>query len=131
MSFAFPPFQANKHIPPSQSLTHSITTPLLSNSVRYLDDEQHEAVVDWEDPQAARALTTTLLRHDFGLAWDIPLERLCPPVPNRLNYVCWVRDLLLLGKGEAGLDDATGGWVGGCECWCAGIIHRPTNQLIN
>lgn len=77
------------------------------NSVRYLDAEQTEAVIDWEDPQAARALTTTLLQHDFGLAWDVPPERLCPPVPNRLNYVCWIRDLLLLGGPQ--LDDAAGG----------------------
>lgn len=38
------------------------------------------AVIDWEDPEAARALTKTLLHHDFKLEWDIPLDRLCPPV---------------------------------------------------
>lgn len=64
--------------------------------VTYLDTEMTEAVVNWEDPKAARALTRTLLQHDFQLKWDIPLERLCPPVPNRLNYICWVEDLLRL-----------------------------------
>lgn len=61
-------------------------------------------MIDWEDPKAARALTQTLLQHDFGLTWDIPLSRLCPPVPNRLNYICWLRDLLLLDTPD--LDDA-------------------------
>ena len=46
----------------------------------YLDDEKTEGVIDWENPAAARALTKTLLAHDFGLQWDIPIERLCPPV---------------------------------------------------
>lgn len=91
-------------------------------SVRYLDDERTEAVVDWEDPAAARALTTTLLRHDFGLAWDIPLERLCPPVPNRLNYICWVRDLLLLGHPE--LDDAAGASIESDDLMLGGMMRR-------
>lgn len=93
-------------LPPPRRLPIPPSHPQTRHSVRYLDDEQTEAVIDWGDPAAARALTTTLLRHDFGLAWDIPLERLCPPVPNRLNYVCWVRDLLLLGRPD--LDDAAG-----------------------
>lgn len=53
---------------------------LILFSVMYLDDEKTEGVIDWENPAAARALTQTLLAHDFGLQWDIPIERLCPPV---------------------------------------------------
>jgi len=82
------------HPPPNPTLPNPFT-PI---SVTYLDAEKTEAVLDWEDPKAARALTQTLLHHDFGLEWDIPLERLCPPVPNRLNYICWVEDLLRLGR---------------------------------
>ncbi|CAN0255249.1 unnamed protein product [Ectocarpus sp. 13 AM-2016] len=38
-----------------------------------------------------------MLRHDFGLReWDAPLDRLCPPVANRLNYICWLSDLMKL-----------------------------------
>lgn len=98
-------------------------------SVRYLDDERTEAVVDWEDPAAARALTTTLLRHDFSLAWDIPLERLCPPVPNRLNYICWVRDLLLLGHPE--LDDAAGASIESDDLMLGGMMRRFTPDPIS
>ena len=64
-----------------------------------------------------RALTTVLLKHDFGLDWDMPITNLCPPVPmvalvsrveltvrpcslfvlcvvQRLNYIHWVADLI-------------------------------------
>lgn len=49
-----------------------------------------------------RELTRVMLRHDFGLReWDAPLDRLCPPVANRLNYVCWLSDLMELSPPSA------------------------------
>ncbi|KAJ5563659.1 hypothetical protein N7535_008823 [Penicillium sp. DV-2018c] len=50
--------------------------------------------LDFTDPAAVRQLTTTLLQQDFHLKVDIPEDRLCPPVPNRLNYILWLQDLL-------------------------------------
>jgi 23S rRNA A1618 N6-methylase RlmF len=34
-----------------------------------------------------------LLLHNFRLEVDLPNDRLCPPVPNRLNYLCWLSEL--------------------------------------
>lgn len=50
--------------------------------------------VNFKEPEAVRALTCTLLKEDFGLTIQIPLERLIPTVPLRLNYIHWVEDLV-------------------------------------
>ena len=52
------------------------------------------------DSEFTLALTRALLQRDFHLILpSIPLGYLCPPLPNRLNYVCWLRQLL-----ETGMD---------------------------
>ncbi|OKL62360.1 hypothetical protein UA08_03054 [Talaromyces atroroseus] len=50
--------------------------------------------LDFTDPESVRQLTKSLLARDFELAVDLPDDRLCPPVPNRLNYILWLQDLL-------------------------------------
>ncbi|CEP02217.1 U6 small nuclear RNA (adenine-(43)-N(6))-methyltransferase [Plasmodiophora brassicae] len=69
--------------------------------------------IDWNDPQALLAVTRVLLRHDFGLQFSLPEHHLCPPVPQRLNYICWIEELLSflqLPSGEEiwGIDIGTG-----------------------
>ncbi|XP_041734219.1 RNA N6-adenosine-methyltransferase mettl16 [Coregonus clupeaformis] len=83
---------------------------------KYPDFKQHvhtnlagRAMLNFKEPEAVRALTCTLLKEDFGLTIDIPLERLIPTVPLRLNYIHWVEDLIG-GQGEPrrGIDIGTG-----------------------
>eukprot|EP00466_Bigelowiella_natans_P017952 jgi/Bigna1/88320/estExt_fgenesh1_pg.C_300147 len=70
--------------------------------------------IRFNDPKATIALTRALLKKDFNLEWQIPPGRLCPPVPNRLNYVLWLQDLLKLNKPSkenqpvVGIDIGTG-----------------------
>ncbi|CAM9946766.1 unnamed protein product [Pylaiella littoralis] len=66
------------------------------------DPDTGRATIDWTDPAAMRELTRVMLRHDFGLLeWDAPLDRLCPPVANRLNYICWLSDLMKLSSSSS------------------------------
>ena len=71
-----------------------------------------KAHVDWSDPHATKAVTKVLLLNDFGVEWDIPGDRLCPPVANRLNYLHWIEDILSLGanprQAVCGIDIGTG-----------------------
>ncbi|CAN0401944.1 unnamed protein product [Ectocarpus sp. 12 AP-2014] len=85
------------------------------------DPDTGRATIDWADPAAMRELTRVMLRHDFGLReWDAPLDRLCPPVANRLNYVCWLSDLMKLsppsvsaGRHSSSPENASGEEGGG------------------
>ncbi|CAM9601929.1 unnamed protein product, partial [Discosporangium mesarthrocarpum] len=98
---------------------------------RYVTDdpETGKATIDFKDPAAAVALSKTLLLRDFGLQWEVPLDRLCPPIPNRLNYICWLGEIMELGqedvagaepgarnetlRGAAGVGDDEGERAGG------------------
>ncbi|KAG6917378.1 hypothetical protein DXG01_002755 [Tephrocybe rancida] len=50
--------------------------------------------IDFHDEAAQRCLTQALLKRDFNLEVHLPPDRLCPPVPNRLNYILWIQDLV-------------------------------------
>ncbi|KAM0786115.1 hypothetical protein ACM66B_006925 [Microbotryomycetes sp. NB124-2] len=51
--------------------------------------------IDWTDQHAIKALSTALLRRDFGLDVELPDDRLCPMVPGRMEYVLWIMQLAL------------------------------------
>lgn len=57
-------------------------------------DGDAAATIDFADPDAVRALTQAILRHDFGVYATLRTDRLCPPIPNRLNYIAWIQELL-------------------------------------
>ncbi|EGF78177.1 hypothetical protein BATDEDRAFT_91032 [Batrachochytrium dendrobatidis JAM81] len=52
------------------------------------------SIIEFGDPKAVRELTCALLFKYFGLRLEIPLDSLCPPVPNRLDYILHIEDLL-------------------------------------
>ncbi|DBA82336.1 TPA: hypothetical protein ACH3X2_000593 [Trebouxia sp. C0005] len=60
---------------------------------------QHgSASIDFRQPDACKALTKALLKHDFDITWDVPEGQLVPPVTNRANYIHWLEDLLVLSS---------------------------------
>ncbi|GMT21018.1 hypothetical protein PFISCL1PPCAC_29004, partial [Pristionchus fissidentatus] len=71
-----------------------------------------KVVVDFSDDAAVRALTRALLKHDFGLDVELPQGSLCPRVPQRLNYLLWIEDILnassLSSDDVIGIDIGTG-----------------------
>ncbi|KAL1708923.1 hypothetical protein EV121DRAFT_287171 [Schizophyllum commune] len=69
--------------------------------------------LDFGNPEAQICLTKALLHRDFGLDVQLTLERLCPPVPNRLNYILWLQDIIAVTQDETsgpvlGIDVGTG-----------------------
>lgn len=50
--------------------------------------------LDFQDPETVRALSKAILKTDFNLQLEIPDDRLCPPIPNRWNYIAWLHGLL-------------------------------------
>ncbi|KAG6000925.1 hypothetical protein E4U21_004876 [Claviceps maximensis] len=84
--------------------------------------------LDFRDPASVMQLTKTLLRLDFGIKIDLPDDRLCPPVPNRHNYILWLKDLLDTssydepGQKRTGLDIGTGA---SCIYPLLGCAQRP------
>ena len=53
--------------------------------------------LDFSDPAALRELTCAVLEKDFDLKLEIPVDTLIPTVPQKLNYIHWVEDLLSCG----------------------------------
>ncbi|RAL61080.1 hypothetical protein DID88_010421 [Monilinia fructigena] len=89
--------------------------------------------LDFSDPKSVQQLTKSLLKRDFGLKLILPDDRLCPPVPNRLNYILWLQDLVdtssdtytdsySLDRQVHGLDIGTGA---SCIYPLLGCTQRP------
>ncbi|GIY40211.1 RNA N6-adenosine-methyltransferase METTL16, partial [Caerostris extrusa] len=77
-----------------------------------ISDKKGKYRVDYTDPNSLRMLTKILLKKDFDVNVEIPLGFLIPTVPQRLNYILWIEDLLnvLPKRNETirGIDIGTG-----------------------
>ncbi|KAI9063839.1 S-adenosyl-L-methionine dependent methyltransferase, partial [Trametes sanguinea] len=62
------------------------------------------ATIDFKNETAQRLLTEAILLRDFALKVELPPGRLCPPVPNRLNYILWLEDVVATTTLALGLD---------------------------
>lgn len=59
------------------------------------------ATIDFKSPSAQKELTRALLKQDFHLDVDMPVDKLVPTVPQKLNYIHWIEDLLSGGKTDS------------------------------
>ena len=50
--------------------------------------------LDFKHPESLRQFTLTLLKEDFNLDLELPLDRLIPTIPLRLNYIHWLEDMV-------------------------------------
>uniref|UniRef100_A0A0N5ABN3 U6 small nuclear RNA (adenine-(43)-N(6))-methyltransferase n=1 Tax=Syphacia muris TaxID=451379 RepID=A0A0N5ABN3_9BILA len=68
-------------------------------------------LLNFRSSDAVRALTKILLQEDFGLNVELPSDCLVPRVPQRLNYVLFIDDLIKMNKLKddiIGIDIGTG-----------------------
>jgi 23S rRNA (adenine1618-N6)-methyltransferase len=56
--------------------------------------QKSQGQLDFQDPATVKVLSKAILSADFDLHLDVPDDRLCPPIPNRWNYVAWIHELL-------------------------------------
>lgn len=50
--------------------------------------------IDYSNPKAIKALNTALLFTYKLNYWDFPDTNLCPPIPGRLDYILYLKDLI-------------------------------------
>ncbi|KAI8897958.1 ribosomal RNA large subunit methyltransferase F-like protein [Globomyces pollinis-pini] len=55
-------------------------------------------ILDFKDPKVLRDLNCAILWRDFKVRLEIPLDSLIPPIPNRLDYILHIEDLLANSK---------------------------------
>ncbi len=69
--------------------------PVLSQHLAPGRGETPTTSYNFKSWEACRDLAAVLFEHDFGVrSWTIPKPHLVPPLPNRLNYLCYIHDLL-------------------------------------
>jgi len=80
------------------------------------ENKYNDLSIDFSNPEAVLFLNKALLKHYYGIDWEIPKKYLCPPIPGRVDYIHYLADLLSesnngvipKGKSVKGLDIGVG-----------------------
>ena len=104
--------QSSSHSPPQlvsqpPSELSEATSPGKTVDVKHKPGGKFAYTLDFSNPAALRELTCAVLEKDFGLKVELPLDMLIPAVPQRLNYIHWIEDLLVCGR-ESGEEKGSG-----------------------
>ncbi|KAG2010506.1 methyltransferase 10 domain-containing protein [Coprinopsis cinerea AmutBmut pab1-1] len=86
------------------------------------------STIDFRDEEAQRELTKAILKCDFGIEIELPEDRLCPPVPNRLNYVLWIQDVMENTSGQGSISEGEksgGGKIRGLDVGTGSSVIYP------
>lgn len=59
-------------------------------------DEDGQVSLNFKDWDACNELVKAQFLHDFGITWTVPKPHLVPPIANRLNYLCFIHDIMSL-----------------------------------
>lgn len=105
-----------KDYPPdfgAYSVTHPPLKPHLIERPRP-SSKGFSYTLNFSDPSALRELARACLKHEFQLDVDIVPGHLVPAIPQRLNYIHWVEDLINNEDRAEGIVTGIdiGGWVG-------------------
>lgn len=100
-----------KHFPPDFRVLAAKYPSSFGKIVQY-NIKNDTFWIDWKDVDVVQQYTKVLFEEYFDIV-DITLsnDRLCPALPNRLNYICWINDLLstipqyILSKPSDNMDD--------------------------
>ena len=98
---------------PNSSLGHAQTTPTNAPPTGPSDIGVRTArfpyTLDFSNLDGLRELTCAVLAKDFDLRVEIPVGTLIPTVPQKLNYIHWVEDLLVVASDGGGVAGDGGG----------------------
>uniref|UniRef100_A0A1B6HF26 U6 small nuclear RNA (adenine-(43)-N(6))-methyltransferase n=2 Tax=Homalodisca liturata TaxID=320908 RepID=A0A1B6HF26_9HEMI len=77
-------------------------------------DARGNVSLDFKNPKSLQALTTTLLKEDFDLNVEIPVNPQIPTIPLYMNYLLWLEDLVAANTSS----DVIQGVEIGCTASC-------------
>jgi 23S rRNA (adenine1618-N6)-methyltransferase len=88
-----------------ETLTKS--SPELKDHI--VKNKNGDDTIDFDNPKSVKMLNYSLLKHFYGIKkWEFPESNLCPPIPNRADYLYWIDDLIGHKSDIRGLDIGVG-----------------------